>query len=193
MGASQKRRFQNINNPKICPLRIMAFTLWGRFPGPITDESPWMGGRHWSSRTEFGAHSTRTNFHSPKADGWLLATAQMLTHESNLQHLLKFQYYTTRWQCDNPLQAVLKICLFLCFSDITSGRVHLDVGAFTAGGQCLKVRANDSSWRSDDSTSVRQLGPDFVKSCTVGDALFIVFIIPWRSMKVLLNIKNQPS
>ena len=146
MGASQKRRFQNINNPKICPLRIMAFTLWGRFPGPITDESPWMGGRHWSSRTEFGAHSTRTNFHSPKADGWLLATAQMLTHKSNLQHLLKFQYYTTRWQCDNPLQACLKICLFLCFSDITSRSVLVMANHMPGDISPLKLKVN-YSWK----------------------------------------------
>jgi hypothetical protein len=45
-----------------------------------------------------------------------------------LMHVgLKVPYYTTRCECDQPLQAVLKICLFLFFSDITSGCVHLDL------------------------------------------------------------------
>ena len=37
-----------------------------------------------------------------------------------------------------------------------------------------KVLVNDTTWRSDDSTSTWQLGSDFVNS-PVGDVLFSVF------------------
>ena len=45
---------------------------------------------------------------------------------------------------------------------------EVDNGTFTSLGimgktflRCRKVLVNDTSWRSDDSTSVWQLGPDF--------------------------------
>ena len=73
-------------------------------------------------------------------------------------------------------------------------------GAFTSLGIMGKtflrrgeVLVNDTSWRSYDSTSVRQLGPDFVKSFPVGDVgfttitYFTFFTIDWRCNCLLVS------
>ena len=50
----------------------------------------------------------------------------------------------------------------------------------------------DASWCSDDSTSVRQLGPDFDVSCSVGEVWFTSDAHEHGGTYILLNIKEPP-
>ena len=57
-----------------------------------------------------------------------------------------------------------------------------NIGAFTAldimgktFSRHWKVCVNDTPWRSDDSTSVRQLGPDLVNECVVFSSFCLWF------------------